>query len=457
MNKKLKYITAGLSSVTASGVGEVCIIGNSFCREIFGEGSYCDEGVYMCSTYEEKSIPCECGMENSFVGVIDISSTDRAYSEDSDQPQSDVDDTSGSKSNMRMLASNTVSSSLRNPIRPTIASLGGPTVAPTAVVSTGTKAPSTIMRSGMFVWAEWPSMWGEPDWISYYAKLVAFAQRSPLQVNKIILRVLDPLYGTVATMRETRHDLWTVSTRSVIYTNLLSKLPASVPVFEVYPYLMDSYNQGRWMSSMNTSQPLEAAFKYCSLWNSLLSSMKQVVRCRGVTVDGEERRGYRNEFSMVNSYKKRYGGLKFGYATGYSQVGVLGTQDNFTDDFYFELYDFYVRGIYPAQLVENSAVRKDDVAAFVSLLNSSVWYQQLPYFEHPKARFMWSVQNSNSSACLYRSGPTSCGIKQDFGAWSVNGFISFVNTIKTMFPTKFGNKDHGIFQFSFVPNSWITP
>jgi hypothetical protein len=307
----------------------------------------------------------------------------------------------------------------------------------------------------MFVWAEWPSMWGEPDWKEYYAKLINFAETSPMNVNKIILRVLDPIYGTVATMKETTHDLWTVSTDSVIYTDFLTKVPSSVPVFEVYPYLMDLYNQERWMAAMNTTVPLEAVFKYCSLWNELLQAQGLTVRCRGVTVDGEERRGYRTEFPNVTTYKERYGGLTFGYSTGYTQVGILGTHDSFVDDFYFQLYDFYARGIYPAQLVQNTDVDYEDVVSFITVLNQSVWYQQLAYYEHPKTRFMWSTQHSNDGNCLYPLGPGTCGAKEDFGAWSLKGFLSFVDTVKALFPTKFGNKGHGIFQFSLIPNSWV--
>jgi hypothetical protein len=301
-------------------------------------------------------------------------------------------------------------------------------------------------------------MWGQPDWVAYYAKLLDFIRTSPLNINKVMLRVLDPLYGTVSSMPlETKNDLWTVSTSSVLFTEFLSKVPSTLPVFELYPYLMDTYNQDRWKLAMNTSQPLEAAYKFCASWNSLLAEKRLTVRCRGVTVDGEERRGYIQELPSVNDYKARYGGLTFGYSTGYPQVGVLGTHSNFTDDFYFQLYDFYVRGIYPAKLVQNTDVARDDVTGFISILNSTVWYQQLPYYEHPKARFMWSVQHSESGDCLYPASPTNCGAKRDFGAWSINGFMSFVETLKVLFPTKFGNKAHGIFQFSFTPNSWLTP
>ena len=349
-----------------------------------------------------------------------------------------------------------VSNTTRAPVTTTRTTTRIPTTVRTTTARASTVPTGSVAKytDGMFVWAEWPSMWGEPDWVQYYAKLVQFAKTSPLNVNKIILRVLDPIYGTAATTPETKRDLWTVSTNSVVYTEFFSKLPSSVPVFELYPYLMDVYNQERWKSAMNTSRPLEAVFKMCSQWNNLFTAQGLTVRCRGVTVDGEERRGYVTEYPSVSTYKSDYGGLTFGYSTGYTQVGVLGTHDSFVDDFYFQLYDFYVRGIYPAKLVMNTNVTTGDIAGYISLLNTTTWFQQLPYYEHPKARFMWSTQHSGNGDCFYPLGPTNCGAKEDFGAWNISSFISFVNTVRTQFPTKFGNKGHGIFQFSLIPNSW---
>lgn len=331
------------------------------------------------------------------------------------------------------------------------------TEAPATEAPATTRAPTPAPSydgSSMFVWAEWPSMWGEPDWIEYYAKLVSFSSSSPLNVNKLVLRILDPVYGTVATSPETAHDLWTVSTSSVIYTQLLTQLPASVTTFDVYPYVMDQYNRDRWMGAMGTTATLEAVFMYCAQWNTLLAQERLSIRCGGVTVDGEERRGYLNELGSVQSYKDRYA-LSFGYSTGYPQVGVLGSMGDYVDEFYLQFYDFYVRESATVQLVMNTDVGHDDAQAYIQRLNDVVWAQYLPYYESPKVRFMWSMQHSTSNACIYPDGPSSCGIKEDFGAWSLNGFLSFVQGVRDMFPTKFGNKPHGVFQFSFVPNSWM--
>jgi hypothetical protein len=444
--------------------------GDDICQRIFGEESSCILEVNICANPGEAVVPCSCDdAEPIRVQVLDLEPSEVEGSDVDGDADADVEYSNNSERKLGVVT--TTKKPTTTTKKPTTTTKKATTTTRKATTTKATTTPAKAATTmspvnvpvqpptnagQMFVWAEWPSMAGEADWIAYYTKLLNFARTSPLNVNRVMLRVLDPVYGTVATTRETKHDLWTVSVDSVIYTSLLSKLPASVKTFDVYPYLMDVYNQNRWVAAMKTSKPLEAAFKYCGQWNALLKEQGIALRCGGVTVDGEERRGYLTEFPAVNSYKSTYGGLTFGYATGYPQVGVLGSYDSFVDDFFFELYDFWVRGIYPAKLVQNSDVAKDDVSGFITKLNGNVWNQYLRYYEHPKARFMWSVQNIASNDCLYPDGPKRCGIKQDFGAWSINGFLSFVSTIRSMYPTKFGNKQHGIFQFSFVPNSWIS-
>ena len=466
--------TTTLRPITRTTTLQACAAGDAFCRTQVGVNSYCKHwnNSQVC---QGSIIPCSCNPTASTPAATTATATTTLRITSIVVPTSASTlttmriTTTVAPTSASTRVTTAVATTVRNTTTPVATSTSTPSPVATAVVTTmrstssvaptsaGTVAPvGPVVKydDGMYVWAEWPSMWGEPDWVKYYAKLVNFAKTSPMNVNKIILRVIDPIHGTAATTSETTRDLWTVSTDSVVYTEFFSKLPASVPVFELYPYLMDKFNQDRWTLAMNTSLPLEATFKMCAQWNSLFNAQGLTVRCRGVTVDGEERRGYVTEYTSISTYKERYGGLTFGYSTGYSQVGVLRTHDSFVDDVYFQMYDFYVRGVYPAQLVMNTDVATDDVMGYVSLLNSTVWYQQMPYYEHPKARFMWSTQHSGNGNCFYPMGPTDCGAKEDFGAWSLPGFISFVNTVRTLFPTKFGNKGHGIFQFSLVPNAW---
>lgn len=300
-------------------------------------------------------------------------------------------------------------------------------------------------------------MAGESDWITFYGQLVEFVTKSPLQFDKIMLRVLDPTIGLVSNTPETQNDLWTVSTSSVFYTALISQLPATVKTFDVYPYLMDAANQRAWMASMGTSTPLEGVFKYCQSWNNLLSEIPSSpsIRCGGVTVDGEERRGYVNEIALAPTYKSQYQVGFFGYATGYTQVGVISQYAGYVDGFYFEMYDFYRANFATVELVQNSDVPLDDAASFIALLDDQVWARYLPFYESARANFMWSLQNSAGGDCLYPLGPSYCGAKEDFGVWSLNGFRTFLSRLKEMYPTKFGNKPHGLFQFSLTPFSWF--
>jgi hypothetical protein len=305
----------------------------------------------------------------------------------------------------------------------------------------------------MFLWTEWPSMTGEADWIRYYARLIEFATTKEIKFNRVILRMIDPTFGAIGGVMPTNRDLWTVSENSVVYQEFISKLPAGFDLV-VYPYVMDADNQVAWKSSMATSGVLEAVFKYMSQWNTLLSSLDSKVNFSGIVVDGEERRGYVTEIDLVTEYKAQYGGW-FGYCTGYPQVGVISAYASSVDAFFLQMYDFYVDRSPSLVLVQNTDVTTP--AEFIDRLNSLVWSRFLPYYESSKVHFMWSLQNSAAATCLYPDGPTTCGIKEDFGTQTESYFVSFLAQLKDMYPSKFGNKPHGFFQFSFTPDSWYTP
>ena len=296
-------------------------------------------------------------------------------------------------------------------------------------------------------------MYGEDDWIQYYSQLLTFLQSSKIKINKVILRILDPTFGSIAKSHAgvTAHDLWSISLDSVLYRNFLSKLPPGVTELHVLPYLLDQPNRENWQATMGVSNPLECVFKYLNAWNTLLG----YEIFQGIVVDAEEKRGFLEEINSVPSYKIEYSIAAFGYCTGYTQVGVLSVYADVVDAFYFQMYDFYVRDSATLQLVQNSDVGVDQSGAYISVLNDKVWKQYLPYYEHAKANFMWSVQDSANTDCLYPDTPTTCGIKKDFGAgWSIDGYLNFISDLKAMYPSKFGNKPHGLFQFSFIPNDW---
>ena len=205
---------------------------------------------------------------------------------------------------------------------------------------------------------------------------------------------------------------------------------------------------------MGTTGVLEGVYKYYSQWNKLLASLNCKVRFSGVVVDGEEHKGFLSEMGSVATYKATYGGW-FGYSMGYTQVGAISLHSSSVDAFFMQMYDFYVDNSASLILVQNTDVSTVD--EFIAKLNDKVWSRYLPYYESSKIHFMWSLQNSAANTCIYPDGPTRCGIKRDFGSNNEAYFLSFLQKVKAMYPTKFGNKPHGFFQFSFTPDSWFTP
>jgi hypothetical protein len=312
----------------------------------------------------------------------------------------------------------------------------------------------TYDGSSMFLWTEWPSMSGEADWIIFYARLIEYISVSEFNFSRIMLRMIDPTFGDKSTGYTTR-DLWTVSRDSVIYQEFISKVPPQVKELVIYPYVLDYSNQVNWETSMGTApgQTLEAVFKYFQAWNDLLGP-DAPVKFTGIVVDGEEHKGFIDEIYNVPQYKAMYNGGWFGYCTGYPQVGVMTLYSEVVDVFVFQMYDFYADRSATLQLVQNTDVDNPD--EFITRLNNLVWSRFLPFYENTKATFMWSNQHSGSTACLYPLGD-NCGAKEDFGAVSKSYFISFLEKVKEMYPTKFGNKMNGIFQFSLTPASWFNP
>ena len=306
----------------------------------------------------------------------------------------------------------------------------------------------------MFLWTEWPSMSGEADWIIFYARLIEYIETSEFNFSRIILRMIDPTFGNKAT-GYTKRDLWSVSFDSVVYQEFISKVPSKVKELVIYPYVLDTANQVNWETSMGTAsgKTLEAVFKYYQAWNDLLGPNARV-KFTGIVVDGEEHKGFIDEISNVPAYKAKYNGGWFGYCTGYPQVGVMTLYSDYVDIFVFQMYDFYVDRAATLQLVQNTDVSTPE--EFITRLNNLVWSRFLPFYENSKANFMWSNQHSTSTACLYPLG-NNCGAKEDFGTVSKSYFISFLEQLKAMYPTKFGNKMNGIFQFSLTPASWFTP
>lgn len=472
------YVYAGLTGLCYFAVkvtAEDCIIANAICRNTLGFDSYCRMDDYHCQGASGTNHTCACGtflevgtpaidyddylvpgfpfVGNNYPNItiigrptipLPITSTTTTTTTTPDPTSTETQTTY-----VTIVPGETTDTSTATSTTTTTTA----TSTSTTTTSTTTEGPPTYDGSSQYMWTEWPSMDGESDWITYYARLLSFLTTGKIKFNKVILRVLDPTFGSIADSRHgtTAHDLWSISLDSVLYRNFISLLPASITEVHVLPYLMETHSQDAWMTSMSCANPLESTFKYLNEWNKLLGYK----RFTGIVVDGEERRGYLSEMDLVNDYKATYDIATFGYCTGYPQVGVFGVYGDVVDAFYMQMYDFYVRDSPTLVLVQNGDVADDDYKAFIVELDADVWSQYLPYYENAKVHFMWSVQDSVSADCYYPDGPSTCGIKEDFGAnWSVNGYLNFLSKISQMYPTKFGNKPHGLFQFSFIPKSW---
>ncbi len=420
-----------------------CIIGNAVCRNEFGASSYCIGDQSSCSGSDTSMKQCTCG---SFFDILDewTSST-------SSSPATKTVETTSATSSLATTSSSTTTT--------TTSSTTTHTTATTTTTTTTTSTPALGGGSSLFLWTEWPSLGGKKDWIRYYGRLREFITGSKVPITQVFLRILHPEFGTVvAGSNPVRYDLWTVSTDSVLYINFLAQLPSSVVRLMVYPYLMDAGTQTHWKHAMGTSSALEAVYKYTSQWNNLLDSTpdhSSSVRFTGIVVDGEEKAGYGADMPLIPRLKVKYNVPTFAYTTGFTQVGAMSTYGAYADEFYFEMYDFYVENASSLQLVQNTDVSSP--AEFIDLLNQKVWSRYLTKYKDPRVSFMWSLQNSAAPSCLYPITRTSCGSKKDFGTQSFDYFIEFVARLNTMYPDSFGKNPHGLFQFSFTPTSWYQP
>ena len=395
--------------------------GDSFCRIVSTPSSYCVPGVWKCLGSTRN---CGC----------DFSGTTAA-------PSSSVASLPTTQSPSTRFPTTTRTLSTTSSTTSTL---------PTTTSVTTTPTPNEPLPAydgtPLFMWAEWPELSGEASYRAYYAKMLSVLNSGPTKFNRLILRITNPTLGSLS-------NLWTVSTNSILYQSLISKLPPFVTELMIYPYLLVAPDQGAWVRSMGTSTPLEGVFKYAGAWNTLLSASGSSVRISGVVVDGEEKVGFAPQIPSVPMYKQMYGIGVFGYATGYDTTGDWNKYGPFVDQFYLEMYDFYKYNAPTLELVQNTDVGSS--SAFVSELTSHVLPASLlKNYNNPKFQFMWSIQNSASANCLYPLNG-SCGSKEDFGTQSLEYFLNFLAELKAMYPATFGSRPNGLFQFSFIPNSWF--
>ena len=326
---------------------------------------------------------------------------------------------------------------------------------PPASVSHGSSLASPRDRS-FVLWAEWPTL-EMGEWPAYFGKLLSFIESNcgNLRVHRVVMRILDPEF------QSERGELWQVSTSSSFYTDFMRHLPSNVEV-HIYPYLLEKASASRWSQAMMVHVPLEATFKFVSHWNALLEDAGAEARIAGVVTDKEEGRNFLSDMEHLGDFKDRYSTpgaarLRFGLTLGFDSVGSIHGTSPEVDDFYIEMYDFYIEGISPAVVVEahdNGALNNPD--RFLAILDEKVWPRHLHrYNTHENIVFMWSLQDRQSTDCNYPLPDETCGERVDMGSWRVEAFNEFLDILSAKHPV-FTKRDHGLFQFNYVPTSWQT-
>ena len=150
-------------------------------------------------------------------------------------------------------------------------------------------------------------------------------------------------------------------------------------------------------------------------------------------------------------YKSTYGIGSFGVAIGYDATGSAASYP-MADAFYLEMYDFYVNNAPTLTLVQVNA--NDNPPTFVDKLVKNVLGPYVSKYGDARFHFMWSVQAKSSANCIYPLSGRSCGSSDDFGLFSAPEFNQFLQQVQQKYPVLAG-RDHGIFQFNFLPPSWF--
>ena len=311
----------------------------------------------------------------------------------------------------------------------------------------------------MFLWTELPvsNIAGQADWTSFYRRMRSFiaSNCANLGVTKLIVRVVYPQFSLGG------FQAYSSPATSPMYTELLRTLPSGIQVI-FYPYLASSHEWGFWQSFTNKSDPLEAVFAYSAMWNSFLATQGSQVKVSGIVLDLEEFPGNAipsvKNSTLINSWKSLYGLTEYGVSVGFDQVGIVSAMQSYTDAFYVQFYDFYYPTVgidktgsspfltyrnQPAQIVEyimNPLVMKTNLVQVYSQLQNKIFA-------------MWSIQDLTGN-CRYPLDTGLCGLNYEFGSWSPVAFNGFYQQIiQTLL---FKNMNHGIFEFSFVPFSWLS-
>lgn len=392
-------------------------LGDAFCQSFTSKSGFCEPGRWTCSG---TNVACGCDFRTpttaatpSFSPVIQTTFG---------RPGPVVATTRSSVSQTNLIVRSSTSTT------------------PPAIVTRGVSQCGTGPSRALFIWAEWPSLNDAAAYSSYFAKLLAFigSNCGNFGITKLILRVMDPFTSGLSIISET----------SSLFTDFLAIAPPNLEL-RLYPYLLDASAQSLWSSYSATGSPLEGVFKYAADWNTFLAAKGKGIRFGGIVVDGEEKKGFIGELSSVVDYKSKYSIPRFGVAIGFDTVSSISQYPS-TDEFYLEMYDFYVTSSPTLSLIQNSP--NQTPADFLATLDQNTLSSIVSKYTDPRFQFMWSVQARSGSACFYPLG-SACGTKDDFGVFSAADFGTFLDLAMAKYPQLSG-KNHGIFQFSFLPKSW---
>ena len=338
-----------------------------------------------------------------------------------------------------------------------------PTEAPAAarVVPRRASASAASSHGGltnnMILWTEWPTL-DIGAWPEYFAQLREFLTDNcgGFRFNRVIMRVLDP------TFQRERGQLWQVSRRSSFYVDFLRHLGPGIEV-HIYPYLLERESALAWTSGHGSEveSALEGAFKYVRDWNRILIDDGLPARLGGVVCDKEEGRNFLHDLEHLARLKRTYSIAgaprpKFGLGIGFDTTGSIPSFSEEIDNFYVEMYDWYVPGHRPVRKITAEKYHAvNNPARFVEVLETiqNLVSHYHRYREHDRIVFMWSLQNSGHRHCLYPLNDGTCGERQDFGSWTPGHFRDFLSALASR-ESVFAQRQHALFQFSYVPHTW---
>ena len=309
---------------------------------------------------------------------------------------------------------------------------------------------------GYFLWVDWPhQVNADPEmWPGFFAQLLAFidSNAAGVHINRVILRVVDP-------SREAGHILlWQVDPESILYRHFFSRLPLHVDV-KIHPQL-NEYSSEAWRTHMGTETALEAVFMYTSEWRGLLEAMRPGVRVSGIVTDWRETTmtgggDFGQHVDRIPELKATFGpDLTFGTVLRFDCTACIRRVEfEHVDEFYMQMFGWYIEDTTPVvQLNVGDAEYANDEAKLLATLQS--WGMLKPKdFASTKFHFMWSVQSADKYICRYPpSGTTSAN---QFGTWAPARFHAFINLLKANHLEFAYPKSHGIYEFAFIPNTWI--